>query len=507
MIKTEKYLLLLLLVLGIVCQPLMGQSNIADIPVVEFKNRSFQKDIPYGRPFFIKTPIYFDGNKSNICAVKIWWDGAAARDTAYAYDWIHKEDARTEFELKVNKGLKLDEDHYFQFIYLMEESYSPDQKILQKIIHRSRQFYKEHRLSITGYNVDTLIQNIEDELIRSSEYTSITFGDRGQIALKSNEVNLFSFPITTSKGVVEADDFALLVREQSLLEEEEERKKRLLIELRANQNEYTSLLENLANNNSSLAEQLGRVKDFIQSGNYKNTSRYDVNKIQDISCDSPCPQTLRSIASLYLNTSRVERQIATHTRNITYWNDKIGTLSEIVVAGVKISEIFTSKSRVTIKDKATLDKVKIGTAFGGSFAFPNTSSLNVINEPSTYGYFALKFYLKPIDRGLIDPYLSDAPILNRTSIFVGLKALGDLRYKGTTLGNVFGTQPVVGISYDIHRNFSIDIGTVLFTQKSVYPLINKDSPPRAALTIGLSFDPDLINRFRSLFTDDKYKLN
>lgn len=510
MIKLKKinlFSLLLLLLFGILCQPLVGQNKKADIPVVEFRNRTFITDIPYGRPFIINTSTSFDGKPSNICALKIWRAGAAANDTLYAYDWIGKGEQRTKFEMKVNKGLKLDKSYHFEFVYLMEESYSPDQKVLQKIIHRSRQFYKQHRRGITGYDVDTLIGNIESELVSDSLITNISFGANGRWTLQAREVNLFRFPVTTSKGVVEADDFALLAREQAELEIEQEEKKRLMIDLRSNQNEYAALLEELADNHSQLAEPLNRVKNFVESGNYKNTSKFDVIKIREIQCDSACEQTLRSIAALYLNTLKVERQIAAHSGEIKYLNDKIGTLSEIVVEGVRVSGIFTRESKVTIEDKATLDKVKIGTAFGGSFAFPNTNSIDNIGDPSTFGYFALKFYLKPVDRGLKDPYLSDTPILNRTSVFVGLKALGNLEYKGTELENIFGTQPVFGISYDIHRNFSIDIGTVLFRQASVYPLIDKSSPPRAAFTIGLSFDPDLINRFRALFTDDKYSID
>ena len=184
---------------------------------------------------------------------------------------------------------------------------------------------------------------------------------------------------------------------------------------------------------------------------------------------------------------------------------KLGSLVEIVKDGIKLVGLATSYDMVRVSSAKALNKIQIGTAFAASSAFLNFGAKDGPNEASLFGYFALKFYLLPVDKGLKCPYLI-GKFPNRASIYVGLKNIGDLKYRGASMTNFIGANPVVGLSYDIHRNFSIDFGTVFFGQNSVYPLVNKEKPFRTAMTVGISFDPDLINQFRSLVTDQNYKI-
>jgi len=154
---------------------------------------------------------------------------------------------------------------------------------------------------------------------------------------------------------------------------------------------------------------------------------------------------------------------------------------------------------------AALEAIRIGTAFGGGLAGLNF--LDVDNRDyDVFGYTALKFYLSPVDKRVANPYMSDRFFINRLAIMVGFSVTGDLEYNGVALDRALGFYPVAGLSYDLNRYMSIDIGGTMFKQRSLSPLTN-DSNIRFAPLVGLNFDADLFNRMKAIFTGSAYNLD
>lgn len=523
--KLRKTLLLLIIYLFSSSFHLaISQSKKADIPVVEFKNRKFVTDIPYGQPFIIKVPNTFDGKKSNICEVIIKEKGKDDVVVSSAYDWLDAEDEEAkQFELifrnfehqdaskklKLNNGLKLDGNYTFEIKFFLEESYSPDESILKRIVYESTKHFETFD-QITPQDMENILTKIEAELKTNKKFTTLDFDNNNQISIDKSKLKLFRFPLTTSKGIVTLDDFGELAREKNQIKSETSNLNTHKTKLLQNKNNFIAALDKIESCDSKLSETIQRVKEFIENQRYQSTSNLDFRTLSKDKCSKPHKTIINAIDASFSNFSKTSNNILESTTLITEIESRIGSLNEIVREGIRLVGLFTTDEAITVNSKAQLKKLRVGTAFGGSVAFLNT--INADNEinlgnTSPFGYFALKFYLCPVDRGLRYPYLSDKKIINRTSIYAGLKAIGDLNYRGTNLANFIGTKPVAGLSYDFHPNFSLDIGTVLFSQDSVYPLVEGQRHKfRAALTIGISFDPDLINQFRALITNEKYKI-
>lgn len=120
-----------------------------------------------------------------------------------------------------------------------------------------------------------------------------------------------------------------------------------------------------------------------------------------------------------------------------------------------------------------------------------------------FGILAVKYYLGPVDKRVAKPYL----VNNRLSLMAGVVASSELKYHGQVMENAgLGVKPIIGIGYDIGPLVGINMGTVLFQQSSVNPLISQ-SKLRGAALVSLTIDIDLFNRLRNLFANQKYKIN
>lgn len=148
-----------------------------------------------------------------------------------------------------------------------------------------------------------------------------------------------------------------------------------------------------------------------------------------------------------------------------------------------------------------LDAVNIGTSFGGSVV-----GLNMTNRDQrafdVFSYSAVKFHLLPVDKSINEPYL-DVFFINRLSFLVGISFAGNINYNGDELEPAMGFFPILGGSYDFSRYFSIDIGATLFEQNELGGLSNAKKL-RVGPVLGISFDFDLLNRFQSTFSGEKY---
>ncbi len=153
---------------------------------------------------------------------------------------------------------------------------------------------------------------------------------------------------------------------------------------------------------------------------------------------------------------------------------------------------------------AEVDAIRIGTAFGGAFV-----GLNLQDKSRAFdalGYSALKFYLRPVDKRLPQPYLTGEYFVNRLSILAGVALGGQLEYRGQALEKAIGVYPLLGLSFDVNRYMSIDLAGTLFAQPSLSPL-TQNSTLRLGPVIGINFDGDLFNRFQTMFSGNQYQID
>lgn len=152
------------------------------------------------------------------------------------------------------------------------------------------------------------------------------------------------------------------------------------------------------------------------------------------------------------------------------------------------------------------DAINIGTAYGVGLVglnFPDPTTLGsndpfALTEPALVSYIGVKFYFSQVDKAFFieEPY----PLFrDRLSLMVGVKATGDLNYRGNSLGKVLAVQPVTGLSVDINRVMSLDAGFVLFGEPSLSPFLDRNRL-RVAPFIGLSLDANVFNATRNLIT-------
>lgn len=174
--------------------------------------------------------------------------------------------------------------------------------------------------------------------------------------------------------------------------------------------------------------------------------------------------------------------------------DMRNDLQVIRALPILVKRVYTeSQTEVSVPQ---LDAINIGTAFGSSVV-----GLNPLNSGSEdfdiLSYSALKFYFLPVDKRMHDPYLN-TPFISRLSFLLGVSFNGKIDYKGSELDDAIGFFPILGFSYDINRYFSLDLGATLFEQAPVSPLAS-DRELRVGPILGLTFDVDLFNRFKSTF--------
>ncbi|MCB0852387.1 MAG: hypothetical protein KDD63_09205, partial [Bacteroidetes bacterium] len=148
------------------------------------------------------------------------------------------------------------------------------------------------------------------------------------------------------------------------------------------------------------------------------------------------------------------------------------------------------------------DAINIGTAYGVAlvglnFGTPNAGETGFTlenTEPEMISYVAAKFYLNPIDKSVPYPY---PRFTDKFAILAGIKATGDLNFKGQIQKNVFKVQPVLGLSYDLTRAVSVEVGGIFFNEPSLSPFTAVERL-RVAPFFGMSVDANAFNVIKNL---------
>lgn len=144
---------------------------------------------------------------------------------------------------------------------------------------------------------------------------------------------------------------------------------------------------------------------------------------------------------------------------------------------------------------------RIGTAFGvGLVFFEIDNNDGLIAD--MFQSFGLKFYFKPFDKRLEDPYsfkkeegtkFSLKRAWSKSSLLVGIVTSPRLVYEGQELiATSIGVKPLVGINYDVTKQFSVGVGSVFFNQPTPSTLSDRSSLV-ARPYVNLNFDFNVIN--------------
>ncbi len=463
----KKSFLLFLFFMGILAS-IRAQS---DAPVVEYAQGKIIGDLPYGRHFFIEGNTSLqNGAKADRVSVRIYKTGRETfrrrktlpllsdaaiqkvtsdpKNLINSSDWdAYRAENLESFKAYINTTLQ------FQKEYLVEFTY-----------------YRVFNFTLTNEERDAILQVVVD---RASSY----FNDKGEIT-----------------DVVVA----------SILEEE------VTNVLRKKVNEGDDVFfnpqrikENLPVIDRSALQALSDIIPDIAASKQIISSNEAAIQKKQAEIDA-LPEDSPDIASGQKFIANKKQQNAREQVNLdksTGLGDKLQVIkSQMVIANKEYS--ISSSNASSIPE---INAIRVGTSFGGG-----ALGLNVLNKNSrefdSFGYTALKFYLLPVDKRIAEPYMSDKVIINRLSVLIGFSTKKDLSYKGIKLDQAFSVTPLLGLSYDVSRFFSLDLVMTFFKQPSISPLIEKKNL-RVGPVLGINLDIDMFNRVSGLVSGDQYRIN
>lgn len=171
---------------------------------------------------------------------------------------------------------------------------------------------------------------------------------------------------------------------------------------------------------------------------------------------------------------------------------------------VEIRKVSTYRPEAAV-NKEELDAIRIGTAIGaGALAF--STDRHRYWQLEGFGYVGLKFYLQPVDKRLVNPYLkSRRGFFKSTAIMVGFVSGVSPKFKDQEIQAIGNIKPMLALSLDINRYISLDLGAAFYNMEYISPL-KSGTYFSASPIIGLSFDADIFNRFSALISSDAYRI-
>lgn len=207
---------------------------------------------------------------------------------------------------------------------------------------------------------------------------------------------------------------------------------------------------------------------------------------------------IESLIDRYERLNESKREEA-RTQNII--NSKTKAIDELYILAGKTTKESKPKVNIT-PNKIKIDFTTLG--IGGSLLNPLEKGGS---EFEPFAYLAIRYYLNPVDKGLVNkPYFDDS-FISKTSIFVGFRLGKKISYRGAELEDLlFNMQPVLGIGYDLSRFITADLGVIGFRQSPLHPFESKKIK-RVGLFASINMSLDLFNRFFKAITNKDYKIN
>jgi len=180
-------------------------------------------------------------------------------------------------------------------------------------------------------------------------------------------------------------------------------------------------------------------------------------------------------------------------------------LAPLTTPRFEVREAYSQVGRALIDatswddSPATADRLRIGTSIGfGATALSRSGNpFEREADSDAFALYSIKFYRHAVDKSLPDPYLGRKSA--RFSLMLGVVRNTALQYRGQALsGIVAGLLPGYGVNYDVSRDFTLQVGGVVFRQPSVNPAGTGRTYVRSTPFVGLGFDFDGANRVGTL---------
>lgn len=492
--------------------------------------------LPYGRKFYLSGPLKeFNQPKAEIVILDIYEINSPEDEdkkfrpgdgnhvyNGYYWDNPDAPDPNGNFRIFVDKPLKLEQRYRLDFQYFNTYEISGGQDIVlafQGVLDSVYYADKE----ISSADLDFALDETRRKLSAQYEFGQLGFDLKGNYMLIAREMKPITFPIKTGQGLISQNELLELARAKYNLRNSREgfeAKQRglladsLIPNYRKLVNELNALLFKKLADPASLPdvlyvqEDIEALKAFAETqtlqaaspfGNFR--SMYGKGLLSE-----DAQATLIVLDQGYSALRRANESMAANSEKIRRTEERIGTVEQIVLTGFRLTGNTRALTSSQAPSKTELQNLRVGTAVGGSLAALNSTSNNSgASQVDPFSYAGLKFFFRPVDKGLPNPYIAGPRPLNRMAFLLGLQVGDDLAYRGQPLDNLLGIKPVLGFSYDASPFLGIELGTVFFEQSSISPVLD-ERKPRVAPFISISLDPDMLNRFQSLITNDPYKI-
>ncbi len=452
---THKTLLILCLVL-LSCPSRAFSQQV--IPIVEFKQGKIIGSLPYMEHFYIKGSTMLPRDTAHKVVVEI-------------------------FEL--GKYKKNDKP-----VVLSRGEADEIAKDLGKQVNRS-EWYAFRAVDKTNFQVyiDALLPFKRNFLVRVTYFRKFTF------ALTDEEKNdILETVIDKSKSYYKANDFLDELYVQKTLRQETFEviaEKTDLLDFGFSSEEANRIiLNNIEVIATDVLTDLTALTTSIASNEKIITETVDELNARRLTMETEDIRNIEAEIAARRETNRELRQRL---------NNELRTVkSQMLIVGREFAQPATNSVSVT-----NVKSIGTGTSFGGGLVSLNPLSNNN-RQMESLGYSGVKFFLAPVDKRVVQPYLDGAFFFNRLAIMVGATTTGDLEYRGQTLESVINFNPLLGFSFDVTRSLSIDFGGTLFRQPSISPL-QAQSEVRLGPVLGATFDLDGFNRIKALVNDNPYR--
>lgn len=438
------------------------------IPTINFTQGKIIGDLPYGQHFFIlgstKLP---DGTTADKVQVSIWRTGRkvtrkamktlAALDTSQisairkdpsklvnTSEWrAYRAEDKNNFKAYINSSLR------FQTEYLVEISYS-----------------RVFDIQLTAEEKDEVIQAVLDG--------AFDIFDRNGI-VSEDEIHAL-LDLKTSQVI-----YKKLNRQNETFFNRDQIKDNLPVVLEHSLTDLAEIIPPVAINKQINEDREKQIKE-LQA------------KIPDASAEEKA-----DLQSQIKNLKDQIKRDAVALEQETQLTEKLAVIrKQLLVVGKEYTVSAPNATSVP-----SLDAVRVGTTFGGGAVGLNVPSDR--RDFDSFGYSALKYYFMPVDKRIAEPYLGSAFLINRMSLMVGFSTKSEFDYHGSTLDQALAITPVLGLSVDVNRFFTIDLGMTTFKQSSLSPL-SSDEELRVGPVLGVNLEADMFNRVSSLASGEKYKI-
>ena len=477
-------------------------------PVVRFDNLTLRDPLPYQRVFFIKGNRNLFDKTADAGSVKIMkctvpdcsnYDASNAITSSW---W--KQGNETDFEFYISKGLEYGEKYKLQFTFyvLKEHDASIKEQIKKELNTELTQLYSR-KGAISESQVNQMLKAVAESVIKQNKVGSLVYKD-GELE--------FTRQTTINSNDVDLVGAAKLARAEFNFKRYTQEKENAIEAVKAFSKNNPGLIRNqfpalkLGKKNLFDKDQIKAISDFLNKQTVPDQATLDLMAIYIEKNSNPLQnhaEKLVELRGLIFNYEDVTKKLDASIRNRRELKKQYDDSFQFMLDRLysTIGDVIEFDAKVDVAGVSEKETIRFDAAAGAGFAFLNPFE---DNETQVFSYLAVKYYLTDVDKRVLAPYLTDK-WYRRFSILGGFKIGGDLKYKGQSMENVLGVNPVLGASYDINRFISVDLLTIFFKQPSVSPL-ESTSEVRAAPCLTISVNPDILNRFRAIGSDDKYRV-